>query len=286
MAREYAVNHTARIDAPAGAVEADIEFLVPGPERPFAYGGEPDGREPPPSATFEPRRVRIEDIRGRAGPSLDANGAALLAAPTTVRNFYDDDELRGRYYPESAELIRAATGASRVVVFDHNVRRGARLELRPDRYDQGRPVHHAHADYTPASARRRLGNEFGAAAAALARHRWLQVNLWRPLRAPLRDAPLALCDGASLAPSSLRAAELRYPDRCGELYYLAHGAGQRWFYPSDMGVDEAWLFKNHDSAPPGHARIAPHAAFADPCPRPHVPPRESIEVRAFAFFDR
>lgn len=267
-----------------GAVEADIEFLVPGVDRPFGYGGDPGPGEPPPSATFEPRRVRIRDVRDGEAPSLDTNGAQLLEGPTRVRDFYDDDELTGRYYPESADLIRAALGARRVVVYDHNVRRGARLALRPDRYDQGRPVHHAHTDYTPASARRRLADEFGSAAADLARRRWLQVNLWRPLRGPLRDAPLALCDAASFTPSSLRLTELRYPDRCGELYYLAHDPGQRWFYASDMGVDEAWLFKNFDSAAPCVATAAPHSAFEDPRRHPHVPPRESIEVRAFAFF--
>ncbi len=279
------MSFVATIDAPADAVDADIEFLVPGLERPFCYGGEPSPGDPLASASFVAERVRIEDVRAGFRPSLAANGAALLLEPTTVGNFYDDDELLGRYYPESAELIRAALGASHVVVYDHNVRRGARLRLRPDRYDQGRPVHHAHADYTPASARRRLTDEFGAEAAALASRHWLQVNLWRPLRAPLRDAPLALCDGASLGAESLQATELRYPDRSGEIYYLTHGAGQRWFYASDMGVDEAWLFKNHDSAPAGGARVAPHSAFTDPRRLPHVPPRESIEVRAFAFFD-
>jgi hypothetical protein len=279
------VSHAATIPAPPVAVEADIEFLVPGLLHPFCYGGEAEPGAPAPSATFESHRVRIEDVRAGFSPSLDSHGAALLLAPTTVRNFYDDDELLGRYYPESAELIRATLGASRVVVYDHNVRRGTRLKLRPDRYDQGRPVHHAHADYTPESARRRLSDEFGAEATALARGRWLQVNLWRPLRAPLRDAPLALCDGACLTPASLQATELRYPERSGEIYYLTHDAGQRWFYASDMGLDEAWLFKNHDSAPAGRAQAAPHAAFADPRRQPHVPPRESIEVRAFAFFE-
>ena len=227
----------------------------------------------------------MRDIRDGAAPSLDANGAVLLRGPTRVHDFGDDEELTGRYYPECAELIGAALGARRVVVFDHNVRRGERLALRPDRYDQGRPVHHAHTDYTPSSARRRLGDEFGAEAGDLARGRWLQVNLWRPLRAPLRDAPLALCDAASVTPSGLHATELRYPGRCGEIYYLTHEPGQRWFYASDMGLDEAWLFKNYDSAAPGVAMAAPHSAFTDPRRHPHVPPRESIEVRAFAFLD-
>jgi hypothetical protein len=50
-----------------------------------------------------------------------------------------------------------------------------------------------------------------------------------------------------------------------------------------MGVDEAWLFKNFDSAPAGPGRVAPHSAFTDPR-YPLAAPRESIEVRALAVF--
>lgn len=76
--------------------------------------------------------------------------------------------------------------------------------------------------------------------------------------------------------------ELRYGDRTGEIYYLVHEPRQRWYFASDMSVDEAWLFKNFDSAP-GRARAAPHSAFTDPRYL-EVPPRESIEVRALAIF--
>jgi hypothetical protein len=279
------VNYATSFAASPDAVTADIEFLANGPGRPFSYGYDPDADAPPPSTEFTAHRVLIRDVRGTRPLSLAANGAILLQSPTAVRNFYDDDELLGRYYPEAAEVIRDALGASRAVIFDHNVRRGGRLALRADRYDQGRPVHHAHTDYTEVSAARRLRDEFGAAANELAGCRYVQVNLWRPIRAPLRDAPLAICDGATVTPQSLRPADLRYPNRCGELYYLAHEAGQRWYYASDMGTDEAWLFKNFDSTPTGTGWVAPHSAFEDPRRHPHVPPRESIEVRAFAIFD-
>jgi len=278
------VSYATSCAASPDAVAADIEFLANGPGRPFSYGYEPGADAPPPSTEFKAHRVLIHDVRGTDPLSLDANGATQLRWPTKVRNFYDDDELLGRYYPEAAVIICAALGASRAVVFDHNVRRGTKLALRADRYDQGRPVHHAHTDYTEVSAARRLRDELGAEAREFTRRRYVQVNLWRPIRAPLRDAPLAICDGATVTPQSLRCADLRYPDRCGELYYLAHEAGQRWYYASDMGTDEAWLFKNFDSAPLCSGRVAPHSAFEDLRRHPHVPPRESIEIRAFALF--
>ena len=112
--------------------------------------------------------------------------------------FDDDDYIRERYYPESAEIIQAALGANRVVVFDHNVRRGGSSGPRADGHAVGRPVHHAHTDYTPRSALDRLRHELGPQAEA-GLSRYLQINLWRPIRGPVRDAPLALCDATSVA---------------------------------------------------------------------------------------
>jgi len=263
-------------------VPAEIEFLAPGPERPFTYAREaPPGAEPE-SARFVSHPVEIRDLRGGEVLRLDEHGGVLGRWPTRVRRFDDDDHLRQRYYPESAEIIQAALGADRVVVFDHNVRRGGSPGTGAAGHAIGRPVHHAHTDYTPRSALERLRQEFGLQAEARL-SRYLQINLWRPIRGPVRDAPLALCDATSVAADDLRAVELRYPQRTGEIYYLMHQPGQRWFFASNMTVDEAWLFKNFDSAPPGPGGAAPHSAFTDPR-HPNAPPRESIEVRALALF--
>jgi hypothetical protein len=266
----------------AAAVRAEIEFLDPRTERPFTWAHEtpPGGAEP--TARFVSHAVRIEDVRGRKPLRLDEHGAVLLRSPTRVRRFSDEAHVRERYYRECAEIIQAAVGADRVIVFDHNVRRGSTLPVRAGRRDLGRPVHHAHTDYTPRSALERLRKEMGAQAEKRL-SRYLQVNLWRPIREPVRDAPLALCDGASVTAGALRRVELRYPDRTGEIYYLVHERRQRWYYASDMAVDEAWLLKNFDSAPPGRARAAPHSAFTD-LRHQDAPARESIEVRALAIF--
>lgn len=263
-------------------VEAEIDFLSTEVERPFTYAHEaPLGAESE-TARFRTHEVRIQDVRDCAPLKLEEHGATLGRWPTRVRRFYDADHVRRRYYPESAEIIKSVLGADQVVVFDHNVRRGNALQLSHEGRIAGRPVHHAHTDYTPRSALQRLQHELGPQAQD-GLSRYLQVNLWRPIRAPLRDAPLAICDGASVARASLRTVELRYTDRTGEIYYLLHEPAQRWYFASDMAVDEAWLFKNFDSAPPGPGGVAPHSAFKDPR-HPAVRPRESIEVRALAIF--
>jgi hypothetical protein len=51
-----------------------------------------------------------------------------------------------------------------------------------------------------------------------------------------------------------------------------------------MRREEAVLIKCYDSARDGRARFSLHSAFWDPATPADAPPRESIEIRAFAFF--
>ncbi len=274
------------VEIPAAAVRAEIEFLLPSTDRAYSYGYEPSGNEPPATAAFAAHRVEIRNARNEPKRlSLDEHGAALIDHRSAVRNFYDDGEITELYYPEAAAVIKAATGAHRVVVFDHKIRRGQSLTAKSGRNGHGRPVLHAHTDFTEASAPRRLRDHLGTDAVDLQRHRLVQINLWRPIRGPVRDFPLAICDARSIAPSELTAVDLIYPDRRGEIYYLTYDPAQRWYYAPDMQTDEAWLIKNYDSATHGAARFAAHSAFDEPSRGVHVDPRESIEIRAFALFD-
>jgi hypothetical protein len=124
-----------------------------------------------------------------------------------------------------------------------------------------------------------LGDE----ADALLRGRVQVINLWRPIRGPLRDAPLAVCDARSVAPGDLVPSDLVYRDRVGETYGVTFNPQHRWFYVPDMQPDEALLLKCYDSATDGRARFAPHTAFEDPTAPADVAPRESIELRTFVF---
>jgi hypothetical protein len=52
-----------------------------------------------------------------------------------------------------------------------------------------------------------------------------------------------------------------------------------------MIEEEVLLIKTYDSARDGRARRSVHTAFDNPLAPADAPPRESIEVRTFAFFD-
>jgi len=96
--------------------------------------------------------------------------------------------------------------------------------------------------------------------------------------------PLAVADARSVAAGDLIISERRYPHRIGQTYRLRHNPSHRWFYFPQMRRDEALVFKVYDSATDGRARFTPHTSFNDTATPPGSPPRQSIEVRTFAFF--
>ncbi|MEC9345012.1 MAG: CmcJ/NvfI family oxidoreductase [Pseudomonadota bacterium] len=229
-------------------------------------------------------RVTIHDGRREIDRhTVDRTGFALLTAPSAVRNFYDSDEVERVYYPELERLLKAQTGASRVRIFDHTLRidDGGRSAAQSTRM----PVRRAHVDYTEKSGPQRVRDLMGDEAEALLTRRVAEINVWRPVNGTVETSPLAVVEAGTLAPGDLIATDLVYSDRVGEIYETAWNPDHRWVWFPDMTPDEVLLLKSYDSARDGRARFTPHTAFDDPASGPHSAPRESIEVRAFLFFD-
>jgi hypothetical protein len=263
-----------------------LSYLAPMAEKPHRYTYAPPAGVPESNAVYETRAMAIRDMRPVAHEfSLDRQGIAVIEAKSAVRDFYDEDELRRVYYPEAERIVAEAIGATRVVVFDHTIRR--RVTGTEDR-DAGvprQPVTRVHNDYTLQSGPQRVRDLMGDEAEKLLKGRFAIVNLWRPIRGPLRDAPLALCDATSVTPSDFVASDLIYRDRTGETYNVAYNPAHRWFYVPEMRSDEAILIKCYDSATDGRARFTAHTAFDDPSAPADALPRESIELRTLVFFE-
>jgi hypothetical protein len=200
-----------------------------------------------------------------------------------VRDFWDEAQTLALGHPETAELVKQVTGASRVVVFDHTLRR--RTPHTADRTPNlpRQPANRAHVDQTILSGPQRVREIMGDQAEALLKRRAAIINVWRPIGQVARDWPLALGDAASFAPEDLIASDLIFPHRTGEIYVVAHAPAQRWRYVPDLQPDEAILIKCWDSDP-AKARFAPHTGFEDPTTPPGTKLRESIEFRCIAFF--
>src|SRR5258708_36226113 len=108
------------IIANLATVQADMNYLVPMLERPRNYTYEPPAGVPRSNTNHEAHRVTIHDARPVADRvSLDANGFALVSHRSTVRDFFDDEEVRRVYYPEGERVIKQASGASRGHSLDH-----------------------------------------------------------------------------------------------------------------------------------------------------------------------
>jgi hypothetical protein len=265
-------------------VDGELNFLGPMTEAPYSYTFDPPPGTPRSNYVNAAHVVPILDARVAApDATLDAEGFALLRHRSAVRDFYDEDELRRVYHPETERAIAAATGATRVFVYDHTVRR--RIAGAEDRLVglPRQPAARVHVDQTEISGPQRVRDLMGEEAAALLRGRVRIINLWRPIRGPLRDAPLAMADARTVSAHDLVGSALIYPDRRGETYAVRYDPAQRWFYVPEMQPDEALLLKCYDSATDGRARFAPHTAFTDPTAPKDVLPRESIEMRALVF---
>jgi hypothetical protein len=263
-------------------VTADLNYLAPAPDRPRTYTFEPPSGEPRSNIVPEPHSLPIHDIRPISKTvSLDREGFALVRQNSSVKDFYDEEEVRSVYYPEAEWLIKAATGADRVFVFDHTVRK--RVQGAADRDGLRQPVARVHVDHTEKSGPQRVRDLIPDEAEELLNGRVQIINLWRPIRGPLLDSPLAVCDARTVKPNELVAADLVYPNRVGETYAVKYNPDHQWFYVPRMTADEILLLKCFDSRTDGRARFAPHSAFIDPTTPPDAPPRESIELRTLVF---
>jgi hypothetical protein len=268
-------------------VTGELNYLAPTPGKPRTYALDPPPGEPKSTALPEPHKVPIFDARSIAqNLSLDREGFALVRHPTVVKNFYDDQEIRNVYYPAVEAFLRATLHADRVFIFDHTVRR--RVEGAADIRGGGprQPATRVHVDQTDLSGRNRVYEHLPEEADKLVKGRVQVINLWRPIRGPVLDAPLAMADGRTVEPGDLIASDLIYPNRKGETYSVRYNPAHRWYYVPRMTADEALLLKCYDSATGGRTRFAPHTAFIDPTTPAGAPPRESIEVRTLVFHKR
>ena len=209
-------------------VEAELNYLAPMAERPRYYAYEPSGRAPRSNMTPRAAPDAIRDMRPIASEiDSTAQGFALVEQRTAVRDFWDDDEVRRVYYPEAERFLAETTGASRVFIFDHLQRR--RVPGLNDRSAGGprQPATRVHVDHTARSGPQRVRDLMGEEAEELLKGRVQVINLWRPIRGPLQDAPLAVCDARTVDPADLVPSDLVYRERVGETYSVTYNPAHR-----------------------------------------------------------
>jgi hypothetical protein len=290
----------------AREVEAMIRYVDPGDfvtRRYVSRGAEIN------TGTYSDHRVIVRDAMPiRDHFELDVHGFRIARQPTAVRNFHDNDEVSRIYEREVEDHVRQLTGASKVVARGWMIRTTA--DLTEHARQKGESYQHtggiqppageAHIDLNTPTSRRMADFTYR-------KHfpdgpgykRFLISSYWRTFSAPPQDAPLAMCDGRTSFGGEEKSNTLFVVDEFptgdaltapvdGEEDMLAatilsHHPSHRWWYFSNMDVDDALLFKFHDS---DHSRTwrCPHSAFHDPS-FANANVRESIEVRTVAFWE-
>ena len=235
------------------------------------------------TGVVEKKATKIRNGRSlRDTFDLETQGFEFLDHRSEMTDFFDSKELISIYYKEVEALVKQRTGASRVHVFDHTLRSGDEATRNTKLVRE--PVARVHNDYTDWSGPNRVRDLLPDESDDLLSRRFAIVQVWRAIRNPIESDPLAICDARTIAAKDLLVSERRYPNRIGQTYQVAHNPGQDWYYFPKMTRDEALVFKVFDSATDGRARFTAHSAFSDPASSEKAFPRESIEMRTFAFF--
>ena len=242
--------------------------------------------------TYSEVEVLVRDGRLHS-LSLNVNAFELVQQTTSLSNkdFYENpDKIIDIYYPEIAETIKKATGAKHVHVFHHQIRNSKRVNA--DGSPFGGVMSYAmgiHSDSCPSGAENVFKEyAFEEGTKQFRKGRFLYINAWRNISdIPIANNHLAVCDETSLVKPDdyimmdyfmrgFHTTQFMLSDR--------HSEQHRWYYFSKMKKDEVLLFKQWDSDFTLSGRLCFHTAFSDPNAPKDSPARESIEVRAMAYF--
>ena len=265
-------------------VEASVNYVVDNGIKPVTYIS-PYGESNRRDETPDHRTVPIYDGRTIAEQlTLDDNGFEFHNSPTAVTDFMDSAQIETVYNAEVEKIVAAATGAPRVLVFDHTLRVEDAEARKMKKLRE--PVRVVHNDYTDLSGPQRVRDLLPPNEADTAlKKRYVYINVWRSISGAVEEAPLGICDAQSIAEGDMILMDLKYDDRVGEIHRTKYNPDHRWVYFPCMQPDELILLKCFDTETDGRARGTAHSAFDDPTSPADAAPRQSIETRTIAFYD-
>ncbi|KDN70976.1 hypothetical protein CSUB01_11704 [Colletotrichum sublineola] len=229
------------------------------------------------------REVTVLDVSGHEDHfALERHGFQWFRHASSLKDFDDERLIKEVYYPETEKLLQDLLGVMRVVAANHVVRRGNRVD------HPAKPCHKVHFDSSIAYAHQLLHDFFPGETEELMKCRVVMVNAWRPLAHVLRD-PLCVGEAHSVPPKDEVTITIRHstdetiPKM--ETNEVRYGKGHKWFYKSGMMPDDVLIFKTFDSKTDGRARRVAHSAFEETQVADELPGRQSIELRAFVFYE-
>ncbi|KAJ2985968.1 hypothetical protein NUW58_g1594 [Xylaria curta] len=231
------------------------------------------------------RTVAITDIRGHQDYfMLDRHGfqIGIFRTGLPYDDFASTDTIVSRYYEEVKHFLKQNTGAVDVLPFDFQVRRKDPTLPLGSRGAPGKaqPFAAVHGDQTTNAAFRRLKHFHPEFAQKYTNNRFQIVNVWKPLKGPVHDSPLALCDYRTVKDEDRVPTDIIFPDYLGETYNFWPNPHHRFYFIDRQLTEEAWMVKCFDSESarsPEIAQFAPHVSFPYGRLEDDMPKRESIE---------
>lgn len=139
---------------------ATLNYLKPMPEgiKPYTYVDAPPAGIPSTNTVEVPHRMTITDVRSLPAlerPTLEENGAQFIfgedAGQGMEWNWNDDDEVKSKYYAEAEAVLKKATGAAKIVIYDHTIRRPVKEGDDDDNPKNRHPVPRVHIDQSTSS---------------------------------------------------------------------------------------------------------------------------------------
>jgi len=232
--------------------------------------------------------VSVTDMRGHEKDfSLERNGFAHLDVNTdlTYEDYHDSVKVQ-IYFRQMEAILKDHLKADQVKVFRYGIRK--RDPTYPaatgKAYEFEQPTTRVHIDATLEEARGEVQRQEGSEAPELIKKRFQWINFWKPLRGPLNDWPIMLCDASTVDKDrDITAADLIYSDHAAENMQVRYRPEYKWYFLSSQTTSEVLVFKQTDSAPDAGPGV-PHCSFNSSLAREDESPRESIEVRALVYY--
>jgi hypothetical protein len=266
-------------------IQATLNYSVDNGVPPDYYFYEPDpGVKLNPPGT-DLKQVAIHDAWPDVHKiNLDKEGFELHEFDPSFKEFDSEEKVKSIFYQQVVDHVKRHTGASRVIVFDHTIRKRLPADLNQQTEVKRPAVLLVHSDYTIDSGPQRVHDIVPDEANTLLKKRVAFYNVWKPLYHRVEELPLAMCDASTHEPDDMLRMELKYRERTGEIYVMRYSPKHRWMYFPFMGPSQALLLKTYDTETDGRCRFMGHTAFEHPDTPADAQKRESIEVRTMAFF--
>ncbi|KAF2108839.1 methyltransferase [Lophiotrema nucula] len=275
----------------AGDISGAIHFLARIPlydtVKPFDISYNPGNGLPASNFQGELHRVTVRDMRKYDLP-YEQCGFRICSLDSAMKyEDYDHEAtIKDVHFPEVESCVKEAMNASFVKIFNFSQRR--RHPSFPiatgEAYEYEQPISRAHLDATFESAKNVIRDGVGTKADELFVRPWQFVNIWHPIRGPLYDWPLAVCDVSSVDfDADTMPGDSVNENGIYENIQVHFNDNQKWYYVAGQQQSELLIFKHADSQiEDGVPYGVPHASFnigtSTDCKPEFL--RESIEMAA------